>query len=564
MQRITKYLPKENTERIIILLVVWQGLSVALMAIGTWPQSIALLNTALLAIFILLAKPYSSVLLLVISIPFYVALPNQFLPDLPMWRVLFVWLFMIWVMNLLIAQRSRLLKVFSITRWHKQSPFAGVDLKEILVASMRRTISRLMPWDKLAWLFLFLAVFSLLIARFPAHGLKQIIFLANIYLFYIVILNVVTDQAKLRTLIRYTMYSLAIMLGLGYAQYFATFFSQPYYFWQYWATSVSSLYYGLPLGNVLVYSNSWFSYVGDSQVLRMFGVMPDTHSFGVLCVFLLAYLAARAKPVTGWKVWTGQSWAVVVGLALSAFAIMASGTRGVWLTMLAPMAVAAVAYSRRLNHSLMRLMLVVYGLVIVLFLSSPLISQGLNLIRTVDVDDSFLSRAGSIYDLRESSNVGRLEIWRESSKFAALHPFGVGYGNFIVSLLHEIPADATFEQVSSMTNLRYNLPQKFITAHSLYLQLLVELGFAGLLAFALFWWEYFDRLWQFVKRTGQSFNQYTNLAQGLGLAMIWLLAYGIFDLTILNDRVLQYLFVSLAISGLIFVRYESFPDQSVE
>ncbi len=169
-----------------------------------------------------------------------------------------------------------------------------------------------------------------------------------------------------------------------------------------------------------------------------------------------------------------------------------------------------------------------------------------------------MDRAESIYDLKENSNVGRLEIWKDSVIFAALHPFGVGYGNFITSMTNEIPENASFGEVASEKNLRYNVPQKFVTAHSLYLHILVELGFAGLLAFLLFWWEYFESLYKFVKQYSEEYNQFTLLAIGLALAFIWILAYGIFDVTILNDKVLQYLFISLGISGLIFAKYKSF------
>ncbi len=552
---------KLTVQKIIGVLVFWQFISVGLMAVGTWPPEVAVVNTVLLAIFILVALPYHSVLLLVLSIPFYVVFPNPILPNLPMWRVLFVWLFVVWLIRLLINQRAWLLRVFAFKRWNSEQPMTGARFREIIVNAVQRVNSRLRPWDKVAVLFLIIAFCSLLIARFPSHGLKQIIFLLNIYSLYVVIVNVVTDERKLKELIRYARYSLIIIVGLGFLQYFSTLFSAPYYFWQYWALMVSSLYYGAPLGNVLSYSNSWFSSAGGSPALRMFGIMPDTHSFGVMCIFLLAYLAPFIRDA---KKLAAQKWYWVAGIFLAGFGVMASGTRGVWVSMLVPIAIAAIAYFSGFLRPFFKNILIIYVAIIVLFAVSPFITQGLNFIRTYDVDDNFLDRAGSIYDLEESSNAGRLEIWKNSVKFAAMHPFGVGYGNFITSIVHEIPEDATFEQVSDTKNLRYNLPQKFVTAHSLYLHLLVELGFAGLLAFALYWWEFFEWLWTFIKKHGVTNTFYVNLIVSLGLAFAWILAYGAFDLTILNDRVLQYLFVSLAISGLIFAKYESFAITNSE
>lgn len=552
---------KLSIHKIICAITLWQFISVGLMAVGTWPKEVAIVNTILLGIFIIFAKPFHSVLLLVLSIPFFVVLPNPLIANLPMWRPLFAFLFAVWFIRVLIAQRAWLLKFFSIKRWYSQEAMTGTRLLETVKHSIQRINSRLRPWDKVAMLFLILALCSLLIAKFPIHGLKQILFLINIYLLYIVIVNVFTDEIKIKELVRYTRYSLLIMVALGFVQYFSTLFALPYYFWQYWAIMVSGLYYGMPLANVLAYSNSWFSASGGAQALRMFGVLPDTHAFGVMCIFLLAYLmpfVTRAKTVaTNKKYW-------FAGIFLASFGVMASGTRGVWASMLIPIAIAAVAYFRGFLKPYFKNILIVYAVILGLFIISPFISQGLNFVRTYDTNDNFLNRASSIYDLSESSNVGRIEIWKHSVSFAAVHPFGAGYGNFITSLIEQIPEDATYEQLSSMKNLRYNLPAGFITAHSLYLQLLVELGFAGLLAFALYWWEYFEQLWQFIKKHGASITLYSSLVVSLGLAFIWILAYGLFDVTILNDRVLQYLFVSIAISGLIFAKHDSFTQGDSE
>lgn len=549
--------------KIIWLLVIWQAVSVALMAVGTLPAVTAVITTALLALFILFAKPYYSVLLLILSIPFSIILPNHYIETLPMWRVLFVLLFAVWLIRTLINQRQYVRKMLAIRRWYEESLVSGDNFWGVVWNTIKRVDSRFMPWDKCAGLFAALALISLLIARFPIVGLKQILFLVNIYLLYLVTINVVTDEDKVTELMHYTLYSLAIVVGLGFVQYISTLFASPYYFWQYWATLVSSLYYGQPLGDVLAYSNSWFAGNGNGQALRMFGIMPDTHSFAVMAIFLIGYLLGISVvphrwQVSFWQYVKAQRWYVLLGLFLACFAIMASGTRGVWVGLLAPIVVAAFAYFRNVARPLLKLSLVSYLVIVLLFVASPFIASGLNAIRTSKADDGFLTRAESIYDLSESSNAGRIEIWKNSVKFAALHPFGVGYGNFITSIVQNIPADATYGQVSDQKNLRYNLPEKFITAHSLYLHILVELGFAGVLAFLLFLWEYAEALWKFLGQYSDEYNRYTLVIIGTALSIIWILAYGVFDVTLFNEKVLQYLFISLAISGLIFVKYKSF------
>jgi O-antigen ligase len=573
MQTLSKFFPTQTVNRIIVALVAWQFISVALMAVGTWPANLAILNTVLIGLFIVFFKPYYSVLLLILSIPFYIILPLPVLQNMPMWRVLFALLFVVWFIHLLINQRKWLLKLFSFQRSTAPTPVTGARMWEVIVKAYQRIDSRLMPWDKVAVIFLFISLFSLIVAKFQVQGFKQILFLLNVYIFYIVIVNVVTDAEKVKEIIRYTLYSLGIMVALGYVQYFATLFSLPYYFWQYWAIMISSLYYGTPLANVLAYSNSWFSYSGGSQSLRMFGILPDTHAFGVICIFFLAYLIPYLK-LTGTTLKTyvrsvkDNHWYIVIAVILGTFGIMANGTRGIWLAMLIPLGIAlSIFWFTEFLKPFFKVTIAVYCLVLLMFILSPFISRGMNLIRTVDVNDDFLGRAGSVYDLNESSNVGRLEIWQSSLRFAAVHPFGVGYGNFITSIIPDIPDNVSYEEISGMKNLRYNLPQEFITAHSLYLQLLVELGFAGLLAFALFWIEYFQKLWLFLRARAFRLNRYSVLLLSIAMGMVWLLAYGIFDLTILNDRVLQYLFISLAISGLVFAKYDSLeptPEESAE
>ncbi len=552
-----------TVRKIIWALVIWQAVSVALMAVGTWPATVALITLAALAIFILVSQPYHSVLLLVLSIPFSIIFPNPYFDGLPMWRVLFILLFAVWSIRTLINQRQYLRKMLAIRRWYEESLVAGDNFWGVAWNTIKRVDSRFMPWDKCAALFIALAVFSLLIARFPIVGLKQILFLINIYLLYLVVVNVVTDEDRVTELMYYTLYSLGIVVGLGFVQFLSTLFASPYYFWQYWADMVSALYYGRPLAEVLTYSNSWFSGDGGGQSLRMFGIMPDTHSFGVMCIFLLGYLLAISKVPQRWQasIWEyikAQRWYVLAALLLTGFGVMASGTRGIWLSMLAPLFIAVIAYWRKIARPLLKLAIATYLAIIIMFVASPLISQGLNAVRTSNVDDNFYDRAASIYDLQESSNAGRLEIWWDSAKFAAFHPFGVGYGNFIVSLVEDIPEDAAFEEVAQEENLRYNLPQKFVTAHSLYLNLLVELGFAGLLAFILFVWEYVESLWKFLGQYSDEYNRYTLFVIGTALAVLWLLAYGVFDVTLFNEKVLHYLFLSLALSGLIFVKYKSF------
>ncbi len=129
--------------------------------------------------------------------------------------------------------------------------------------------------------------------------------------------------------------------------------------------------------------------------------------------------------------------------------------------------------------------------------------------------------------------------------YAIHHPLGTGYGNFISSITDT--KNESFERVAEQKNLRFNLPQKFITAHSLYLHLLVELGLLGLMAFGAIWLGFFKKVWTYLRSVKFESADQSQLLLNIGLALIWLLAYGLFDVTILNERVLLYLMALMAV-----------------
>lgn len=543
-QKLTKY------KKIIWLLVLWQVLCVALMSAGVWPYWLVYLNLGLFGVFLLWAPVYESILLLVISIPFFVAIPNHYFPALANWRFLFIALFLVWL----------------IKEFGRQFPaLRALPFKQKLL----KIESLFLPWDKYIALFILISIISMFFAPYPFQAFKFVSFLLNAYLLYIVILNIVKTKQQLCQLIYYSAISLSLIVLIGYGQFILSLFVDPYYFWQYWATMISRLYYGLDLANVLVYSNSWFAYSGDSSSLRMFSIMPDSHSFAMIAALFIAF----ALPFTTNKkslkpnrsklycTLTSPSYYLWVLIRFAGLAVILSGTRGMWVGMLGAFIVAIFFFIRKFARPLMKKAIWPMLMIILFFVLSPFINQGLNMVRIYKFQENFLERAASIYDIGEESNAGRLIIWKHSLNFALTHPFGIGAGNFIVSLIDEVKPGTSFEQLGQEKNLRYNLPQKFVTAHSLYLNLLVELGLAGLLAFALFVWEYLIQAYRFIKKHGHDYNLQTLFVANGALTFIWFLGYGVFDITLFNDKVLIYCLISLAISGVIINRYQSFKEE---
>src|SRR5579864_6965663 len=132
---------------LIIIFTLWQYASVAGMAVLGWSVSLVWLNLGLILAFILLAPIYESILLLILSIPFYVAVPNSRFDSLSMWRILFAALFLVWFI------RDKKL------RW-----------REI----------HFLPWDRyLGWFLAAGLVLGLVFGQFKVEAVKQAVYWLN-------------------------------------------------------------------------------------------------------------------------------------------------------------------------------------------------------------------------------------------------------------------------------------------------------------------------------------------------------------------------------------------------
>ncbi len=502
-----------NKNFLLVVFFVYQLFSVLLIAIGVWPQSIVYVNLGLQVLLALVLDSEYGLYSIILSLPFYLAVPNSKFDSLSSWRIAFAAVFL----------------KFLYVSW-KQG-----KLRQI----------RYFEWDRFLFPLLLLIIISIFGEQFKTIGLKKLLFVINIYLIYILALNTVVSRQSLLRAIKYTFASLATIVLLGYVQFGATFSTSTYYFWQYWATMISKVYYGQGLSNTLIYSNSWFSFAaGQAPSLRMFSVLPDSHAFAVVALFSIPFAASLIYfAQKRWqKIWL---W---VYIALASLALVLSGTRGVWAAILAPIALLVYLYFRHQGRAMAKKLSIPIILFFVFILISPLVQRLTYYIQNKN-SGNFLTRAESIYDLQESSNKGRLEIWVQTLKYSAQHPLlGTGFGDFIVSL--EDHPVGSYDQLAQEKDQRFNLPKQYITAHDLYLDLLAETGFIGLAFFLIYMWDVFKAFWKYFKSHYlYSEDGYAFFAVNVGLYVVWLFAYLVFDATIFNDRVLTYYFIMLALAA---------------
>lgn len=500
-----------------IIFTVWQYISIAGMAVLGWPAALVWLNLGLLLSFILFAPVYESLLLLVLSIPFFVVIPNSRFDTLSMWRVLYAVLFVVWL------GREKKFKLNNII---------------------------FLPWDKyLAWFAGLGLLLAFIFGTFRLEALKQVLFWVNIYFFYVVLINTLKSKQQIFEFIRYTIWSLAIIVTLGFTQLFGTFLTNLDVFWVYWANNITKLYYGQNFSVVALYSNSWFSYYGGRD-LRMFSIMPDSQSFAYICIISLCMGTALTRSVfTHVKKWL---WS---GVRFAGLALILSGTRAAWVGMILPFGAVVAAYATNFQKHLAKKYLWPFVIIFILFIISPFINKALGYLRVEKFQENFLVRAQSIYNLKETSNRGRIEMWQNSSWYFLNHPWGVGFSNFIISF-NNINQGQDFNEVGNKVNSVYNLPAKYISAHSLYLQVLVETGLVGFLLFSLFWLTVLQYFWRFIRHYAKTEDFLVYFVAQAFLMVLWILTAATFDITLLNDKVLMYFFINLGLSGLIVKRYQ--------
>lgn len=510
-----------NRKNLKWLLVAWQFISVLMISVGSWPIVLVWVNLALGLLFVFFSPIFESLFFLVLSIPFYVGLPLGSFDGLATWRLLFIALALKWLWTdvWLLKQRPEFL-----------------------------------PWDKTLGVFaaITLAV-TLLFGHFKAEGLRQLIFLLNLWLFYVVLVNSVKTKEQVVSLVKAAVVSLTAIIVLGYTQLFVTFFATMDVFWVYWASYISKLYYGTYFASVSLYSNSWFSFSGGGRDLRMFSIMPDSQSFAYLAAFGLGFGTAVTYAV-GKRL---KSW-LWSGIRFAGLAVMLSGTRAVWVGMLVPFFAICLAWYRNFLKPVAKKFFWSFLMVLVLFTISPLFNKGLEYLRVGGkFQENFVDRARSIYDLNETSNAGRIAIWKDSLRYAAFHPWGVGLKNFIVSQEKSALGVSSYEDLANRHNQRYNLPQGYVSAHSLYLQVLVETGLAGLVVFVYFWYRVLEVFRKFLATHKHDNNFLVFFVFQAALVFMWILAAGVFDITLFNDKVMMFFFLALGLSGIIVKRYHT-------
>lgn len=488
------------------LILVIEILTVFLTSVGIFPREAVLAMTGLLIFYFIFSKVEDSLILFIVSIPLFVALPISGYDSMANWRILLAILFIVWL-----VQRNWLKAVFRIV-------FNKVFYKEALIS----------PLAKLTALFLGIGVLSLFVAADKVVGIKKILFLINIFLLFFIVRDIARNQTNRLRIFKAGAATGIISLFVGYAQLVSVFLTPLHTFWQWWAKNVISVFYGVDLAKLLAVSNTWFSYYPDSPpTLRMFSVFPDSHSFALFIIISLiffSYLLLKTSRKIYW-----------LPIVLSFLALVFSGSRGIWVSAILPFSLVIILFicnlfkEKKYSHLIRlnsHLIHVFISFLLVFLIAFPVSSFLMSRFSAGPDGTLAFKRAKSVTDLEELSVKSRMEIWKNSFESVIRHPLlGVGIGNYPVVLGEDVSA-----------------AKKGASAHNLYLDVASEMGLLGLIVFLLIFWQIFkDALGRIKHFKNQTFSVI------FVFFFLWLIVYNLFDVVLLNDKVLLFLMVSLGL-----------------
>jgi len=532
---------KNSTKKNLVILSI-EIFVLLLIVSGVAPREASLFLTGLLIFYFIFSPLKDSLWVFIASIPLFVALPiSESFDAMANWRILLIVLFL----KLFLQSGAS----FSLVKNNKGQWRLKENIKHYRI-------------EYIFGIFLLLNIASLFVAADAWIGTKKLIFLINAFLLFLIIRNFSGRKKKIIPVLKSALNpAIGITLAVGFVQLVIVFFVPLFPFWQFWARNVIAPFYGQNLSDLLSYSNTWFSYYSyQLPTLRMFSGFPDSHSFAFFCILSLPFFLKRIFLVQ--KNNKRKKIIYYLGLILCLLAIIFSGSRGAWAgaagSFFVFLFIIFLYYSPTIRNKTgffvpelyqkwKKQIQLIFGTLIMLAVLFPIGSAILFMPQYFELERenreiefgkiSFFERARSIINFDEVSVKNRLEIWQRTADSIIIHPIlGTGLGNFPLILNEE-----------------FSSAKKGASAHNLYLDVAAETGIFSMLILVAIFWEIFKDAWKIFTKTK---NQFHYVWSGFFvLALVWILGYSVFDVALLNDKVLLFFLVNL---GLLYsIKYEA-------
>ena len=518
----------------IVLLAVLSGFFISFYSL-----SVLFLLSSILFV-VISFKYFNQVLfLLILYIPFQVALNISVGIDLASGRVLILYLFAVWVIRSLAEKRSVI----------------RLNLQTLLIS-----------------LFLFVAIFSMLQAWDIERAFRKILVFLSIFPLYFIITSIpfsckeVSGVVKNKSYYIYKILNALIFSGvilslIGIIQFILQFIIGIDPVMEFWSRYVSPIFYGNTFGAEVIANPSWLVNIGGVTVLRAFSLFPDPHMFsfylGLLIPIVLAIVLAGKNNINCHSELVSESvidkgltnlqfpkqiirwmerlcgnrqrilkqvqndkyvflnnkllYLVLVTMLLAEFLTF---SRGGYIGLIAGVGVTIILLWKYISFNKK----VILGLVV-----------GISVLFISFTNQSIVNRFLSSFDFNEGSNTERIKNWDQGYKmFADNFLTGVGIGNYSIYLY---------------PTAEYRTP---IYAHNLYLDLGAEMGI-----FALFVWLALIgiTIWQLFETGKRSKDVFMSaLSFGLIGSLVWFSVHSFFDTAIYSPTILAVFVIIISLS----------------
>ncbi|MEX0877472.1 MAG: O-antigen ligase family protein [Candidatus Spechtbacterales bacterium] len=509
---------------------------VVLIAFNIIPREGAFVFFLLYALFVLFYPIERGVDLFLRSIPFFIALPiTESFDNFNIWRIILALIFIKWFF----VEYTGFLSIrwFQVWMKRKASPRSAAEFTEGMVngaSTEGLNVVIRQTWkhyrlEVAGILFLLLASVSVFVGPDTIAGLMRFVFILNAVMLFIVIRSlVIKNKENAMSFAKNFAYSGILAVAFGYVQFIAAYFVPAWVFHYWWGQMVSVAQYGQQWGDITTnFGNTWFSYSGNTLRLRMFSTFPDSHSFPmyVIMTFPALFMWLSGRFGAGFRSHLRVSLVLFVGFGVINLALILSGTRGIWLASVVALFVVALFKATKIDKKYRRIVL---SSLLVFLLMFPLYFGIVSFRQFQDTEfdtSASFARIRSIIDFGETSNQGRIFIWKKSIEYIVHSPvWGVGIGNYPV-VLNE-PQSASAAGAS---------------AHNLYLHIASTIGIIGLLAFLWMMFEIVKESIKYLKTHVQKGG--SDPALGLYIAMMlfslaWVGAYLMTDAALYDGRAL--------------------------
>ena len=483
----------------IVLLAVLSGFFISFYSL-----SVLFLLSSILFV-VISFKYFNQVLfLLILYIPFQVALNISVGIDLASGRVLILYLFAVWVIRSLAEKRSVI----------------RLNLQTLLIS-----------------LFLFVAIFSMLQAWDIERAFRKILVFLSIFPLYFIITSIpfsckeVSGVVKNKSYYIYKILNALIFSGvilslIGIIQFMLQFIIGIDPVMEFWSRYVSPIFYGNTFGAEVIANPSWLVNIGGATVLRAFSLFPDPHMFsfylGLLIPIVLAFILFEKKDmechsepirqVQNDKCFNHKLLYIVFFTML--LAELLTFSRGGYIGLIAGVGVTIILLWKYISFNKK----VILGLV-----------AGISVLFISFTNQSIINRFLSSFDFDEGSNTERIKNWDQGYEmFADNFLTGVGIGNYSIYLY---------------PTAEYRTP---IYAHNLYLDLGAEMGI-----FALFVWLALIgiTIWQLFETGKRSKDVFMSaLSFGLIGSLVWFSVHSFFDTAIYSPTILAVFVIIISLS----------------